>query len=149
MHEIIPLDRVRTPALQRLRRDWEIWRRGREFPARADFDPLDLKYILGHLSLVDVLQDPLRFHYRVHGSNTSERIGIDMTGKMLDVMPDDIFRKIVIEHFTEVIKSRAPVLSYRENHTTDHRILNDEALVLPLSKDGKNIDMLLIGYCWD
>jgi hypothetical protein len=149
MHQLLSLDRVRTPALQQLHRDWENRRRGREFPARADFDPLDLKYILGHLSLIDVLHDPLRFRYRLHASKIAERICFDMTGKSVDLIPDAVFRKIVKDQFAEVVESRAPVLSQRHNHTTDRRVLNDEALVLPLAKDGTNIDMLLVGYCWD
>jgi len=35
----------------------------RRFPARADIDPLDFGYVLGHVMLLDVLRDPLRFRY--------------------------------------------------------------------------------------
>jgi hypothetical protein len=149
MNEILALDKIRASSLQRLHRDWDSRRKGRDFPSRADFDPLEMKYIIGNLTLVDVLHEPLRFRYRIHASNATERIGIDMTGKLLDSMPDYVFKQIIREHFTEVVRRRGPVLEQRRNHTTDRRVLNDEALVLPLSSDGRTIDMLMVGYNCD
>jgi hypothetical protein len=148
MNEILALDRMRAPVLHQLHRDWDSRRRGRDFPSRADFDPLEMKYIIGSLTLVDVLHEPLRFRYRIHASNTSERVGIDMTGKFLDAMPDHIFRQLIRDHFTEVVKRRTPVLGHRVHHSTDSRVLNDEALVLPLSSDGQTVNMLMVGYTW-
>src|SRR4051794_23492799 len=41
---------IESATLRRLYADWDARRRGRKLPARADFDPLELKYILGNLS---------------------------------------------------------------------------------------------------
>ena len=76
---------IRTAILQRLYRDWDSRRGGREFPARADFDVLDFKYVIGQLALIDVTYDPLRFRFRLHGTGISQRVGYEMTGKELDV----------------------------------------------------------------
>src|SRR3984957_4749406 len=75
---------ITSRRLKRLLSDWEGRRRGREFPRRAEFGPLDLIYIMGNLSLLDVSYNPLRFHYRIHGSNLSQRMGKDMTNKSVD-----------------------------------------------------------------
>ena len=79
---------LHAPQSRRLYDDWETRRHGRLFPARADFDPLELRYIIGNLSLLDVLRDPLRFRYRVHSTNMAQFLGFDLTGKEIDAAPD-------------------------------------------------------------
>jgi hypothetical protein len=139
---------LKTPMLQQLHRDWDARRRGRDLPARSDFDPLDLKYVVGNLSLIDVAHDPLRYRFRIHGSNVAQGMGFDLTGKSLDALPDRQYRQLVEEHFTEVVAGRRPVAKYRNRLMTDQRIWHCEVLVLPLSADGKTIDMLMSGFVW-
>lgn len=137
-----------APALQRLYRDWDDRRHGREFPARADFDPVDLKYVLGDMALFDVLHDPLRFRFRLHPTNMVARLGYDLTGKFVDEIPDQRHRLLCREHFEEVIKARRPVTQHR-TAVTDFRQWNCEILALPLSTDNKVIDMLIGCVIWD
>lgn len=139
---------IKAPMLRRLFEDWEQRRRGRQFPARADFDPLDLKYILGDLSLIDVLRDPLRFSFRLHASNLVDRGGIDMTGRLLDEMPDERRRANALRHYQKVMATRqASVTSFAREYT-DHRSWDCEVLVLPLAADGTTIDMLMVAFAW-
>src|SRR6204780_1142632 len=79
---------IESPKLRQLYDDWNSRRQGREFPSGAVFHPFELKYVLGTLSLVDVLRDPLRFRHRLHGSTMADLVGTDMTGKYLDEMAD-------------------------------------------------------------
>jgi hypothetical protein len=138
---------IQTPSLQRLYEDWEERRRGREFPSRSDFDVLDLGYILGNLSLLDVRHEPLRFRFRLHASRVTERVGYEMTGKFLDELPQDT-RVMVERHYTTVIERRQPVVQVRERQIIDDRILPCEVLALPLAADGTTIDMLMSGVVW-
>jgi hypothetical protein len=137
---------LKTPVLRQLYQDWDARRRGREMPARADFDPLDLKYCIGHLSLIDVAGDPPRYRFRLHASTVAQSIGFDLTGKSLDAMPDAEYRRMVADHYNEVLAARKPVAKYRNRQMTDQHIWNCEVLVLPLSADGKTIDMLMSGF---
>ena len=139
---------IKGQQLLRLHGDWDQRRRGREFPARADFDPLDLKYILGDLSLVDVLRDPLRFRFRLHASNVVDRGGIDMTGRLVDEMPDERRRNNTLRHYTKVVTERQPSIVYLRNEYTDLRSWHCEVLVLPLATDGTTIDMLMAAFAW-
>jgi hypothetical protein len=136
---------IRAPILQRLHADWDIRRRGREFPARGDFDVLDLKYIIGQLALLDVHHDPIRFHFRLHGTGISQRVGYEMTGKDLDDLPPPSVRTMVRRHFMAVLEERAPRVEVRERHIMEDRIVDSEILALPLSRDGAIIDMLMVG----
>src|SRR5579875_1444071 len=104
---------IRSPLLARLAEDWEARRRGRLFPARPDFDVLDLGYILGRLSLVSVEPEPLCFRYRVHATDILWRHGYDLTGKALESHPDPAMREIIRQHFMAVLAQRAPVLQVR------------------------------------
>jgi hypothetical protein len=139
---------IKAPQLLRLHADWDQRRRGREFPARPDFDPLDLKYILGDLTLVDVLRDPLRFRFRLHATNLVDRGGIDMTGRLLDEMPDERRRNNTLRHYLKVLDTRRPSTVYLHNEYTDRRSWHCEVLVLPLATDGATIDMLMAAFAW-
>ena len=134
---------IKSPKLRQLYDDWNSRRHGREFPSRADFDPLELKYVLGTLSLVDVLRDPLRFRYRFHGSTMADLIGTNMTGKFLDEMTDRRYYEKANATFREVVKSRAPFGGSYRRFVTDLRTWDYDVLVLPLSGDDKTIDMLI------
>jgi hypothetical protein len=142
-----------SPRLQRLLHDWEERRRGREFPARADFTPFDLQYILGNLSLLDVTYDPLRFRYRLHASNLAQRMDKEMTNKSIDDIPVPDHAIRVRQHFTEVVERRIPVVYKRGGGDSDFRDdflpADCEVLVLPLSSDGTTINMLMSALVWD
>ena len=134
---------IESPKLRQLYDDWNSRRQGREFPSRADFDPFELKYVLGTLSLVDVLRDPLRFRYRLHGSTMADLIGTDMTGKYLDEMTDRRYYEKANATFTEVVEMGTPTFGSYRRLMTDRRTWDYEVLVLPLSGDGQTIDMLI------
>ena len=142
------LAEMKCPALLALYADWESRRGERAFPARADFDPLEMRYILGNLSLIEVMRDPLRFFFRVHASNIADRAGFDMTGKFLDANPDVAHRALVHDHFVATVMQRKPIFARREREFTDRMILQCEALSLPLARDGQTIDMLMTGFVW-
>lgn len=139
---------IRSPLLQRLHQDWESRRRGRRMPARADFDPVDLKYVLGYLSLIDVQRDPLRFRFRIHASNIAGRVGFDLTGKDVDAIADVHYRKLVRAHYIAVVEQRRPVVEFRDRVMTDKVCLHCEVLALPLGNDGETVDRIMTCMVW-
>lgn len=140
------IDQIRSPALQRLHADWEARRHGRELPARADFDPLDLRYILGYLNLVEVLRDPLRFRYRLFGTGMAQRIGVEMTGRLVEEYPDPQIADHVHRRYAETMALRRPTVVLHNRVPSNDRTLYYESLVLPLSSDGVDTDMLMAGF---
>ncbi|MDE1930501.1 MAG: PAS domain-containing protein [Alphaproteobacteria bacterium] len=139
---------IKSPLLQRLHQDWESRRRGRQMPARADFDPVDLKYVLGYLSLIDVQRDPLRFRFRIHASNIAGRVGFDLTGKDVDAIADVHYRKLVRAHYIAVVEQRRPVVEFRDRVVTDNTCLHCEVLALPLADDGETVDRIMTCMMW-
>jgi hypothetical protein len=139
---------IRSPTLERLLGDWESRRRGRLMPARADFDPVDIKYVIGNLSLVDVQRDPLRFRFRVHATNIAARVGFDLTGKDVDAIADPHYRRLVRDHYLAVVDRRQPVVEFRDRVMTDKTCLHCEVLALPLGDDGETVDRIMSAFVW-
>ena len=113
-----------------------------KLPSRRDVDPLDLPFLLGNLILVEVERDPLRFRYRLAGSNVTRRIGIDPTGRYVDEHPDAAFRQTILTVYTEVATTARP-LAYVRDAYVDGRLRHYDVLVLPLARDGATVDMIL------
>ena len=136
------INSIESPALRRLYTYWEERRRGREFPARRDIDPLDFRYALGHVMLLDVLYQPLRFRFRLHGTALTLRAGYDMTGKMAEELPNAKNRARLIERCCTVVEQRRP-LAMTDQRLLGGRMFYFEVLWLPLAEDGSTISMLM------
>jgi hypothetical protein len=141
---------VQDSRLRRLYYYWLAKTGARRFPSRGDIDPLDFAYVLGHVTLLDVVLDPLRFRFRVHGTEMVRRAGYDLTGKFLDDLPITDYRRYVRERCEGLVHDGEPLL-VRYNRTLDGRARQYESLWLPLSDDGQNVTMLLCAviYDWD
>ena len=140
---------ISHPRLQRLYGYWSAKRGARKMQSRADIDVLDLRYVLGNIMLVDVIEgSPPRFRIRLHGSNLSGRAGYELTGKMLDELPESEFRKQVRERWTEVAATGEPRHCDRNLHVFDRRSYHYESIVLPLSADGETVNMELVALIY-
>ena len=81
---------IQSDVLRRLVAHWSRICGQRRMPARADFDPLEVRYALGYISLIQVHRDPLRFYFRLDGTKQVDLFGVDCTRRYLDeAMPPD------------------------------------------------------------
>jgi hypothetical protein len=122
---------------------WNEKRRERSFPARGDLDPLEFRYALGVVSLVDFVPRTRKYKYRLVSTALTARLGYDMTGKWLDQIPDEDVRLYVKDFYDTVLLVRAAIYEKSER-IFDNKVWKHEALALPLSDDDDNINMLLI-----
>lgn len=131
------------PVLRQLHAYWDAKRAGRPYPGREDIDPLELKFILGCLLLIDVEHAPaLRFRYRLFGSEIAHQQGIDMTGKYIDEHPWPEFAARLHEVYGNVVASGRPSL-IRRHQVLGDRFFDHQSLVLPLGRAA--VDMILVG----
>ena len=135
---------IEDDRLRRLYRYWDAKRAGRRFPARADIDPLDLAYVLGWLVMIDVFHSPLRFRIRLYGTRIAEEVGTDYTGRFLDECAPSPYTQFLKTVWTELVAQGKPMHGFYEE-TIDNLPRRFESLRLPLSSDGKTIDMILAG----
>jgi hypothetical protein len=135
-----PID---DPLLRRLYQHWERERGGNAIPPRGSIDPIKLRFILGHLALIEVLHDPRRFRIRLHGTELVTRAGADFTGKLLEELPGADLRKLAYGWFTTVAEDGAPY------HDTIKQVVdgfgrNFEILVLPYSRHATSVDLMIL-----
>lgn len=139
-------DQIAHPLLRRAFAYWQERAAAKGgLPSRADIDPVDLADALpGALpavSLIEVTPDPAggaeRLRYRVVGSLHVEIMGHDATGEMIDLgsAEDDAA--------SAAIATGRPVHAERRFSPANGRSLTFEALVCPLARDGRHVDMLL------
>lgn len=148
MSGLIPArpETVQRVRLQRLLRYWHDRRRNRPMPSRTDIDPLDMPWILGHVSLLEVHRPDnggLRYRYRLMGSRVAQRLRYDLTGKWLEEMIEPGYRERLYERYATIVTQRVPMIE-RPNLVVDNRIHDYEILRMPLSSDGITVDMLVL-----
>jgi hypothetical protein len=143
------VDGIVHPSLQRLYQYWSEKRGGRSMLSRADIDPLDIRYAIGNVILIDVIDgEPLQFRIRLHGTNLAEHVRFDLTGKMLDEMPQAEFRELTRQSFTKVATTKKPLHAHRDR-ILDDRLRRYETIILPLSSDDDRVDVILCGLFYD
>ncbi len=136
-------DTIEDDRLRRLLDYWESRRAGRTMPARRDIDPVEIGYALGYILLVEVHHDPLRFRYRLVGTRTPRRHGLDLTGTWVDELPYPQLRAELQANYAVLVARRAPAAIKRDEQLDGNR-LRWEVLALPLAADGETVDMLMI-----
>lgn len=114
----------------------------RRFPSRADIDPLDFAYAIGWINLLDVSFNPVRFRFRLHGTELRSKNQIDMTGRYLDDHPLPDLRAYIEPIWRQVVELGAPTHGFYDQ-SVSNTLRHYEALRLPLSSDGQTVDMLL------
>lgn len=134
-----------APPLLRLLDYWETKRGPRRFPSRRDIDPLDFVYVLGNVGLLDVIRDPLRFRIRLFGENLVRRVGVEVTGKLLDEVPLPQLRGHFALRCGQIVERGTPYRT-KGDYFLDERPSQHELLVLPLSEDGAAVSMLLFAF---
>jgi len=123
-------------------------RGGGTYPSRTALDPLDFRYVLGDVVIIEAHRSaptepwPWHFRYRLIGANVVERDGYDLTKKTLEDLPEPQYRERVRATWLEVCESGEPAHHIREL-VLDHRMRRYEVVVLPLASNGEDIDMLI------
>lgn len=139
------LSSPQSPDLQRLLAYWHERRGERDFPRRADIDPIDLRFMLERIALVEVHEgSKRRYRLRVVGSWWAKKHGFESTGLWLEDWPNPEQLTLVLASYEALIKLRQPLILIRD-HWVDERKLSYEAALLPLSEDGVQISMIMAG----
>ncbi len=75
---------VRSAKLWRLCQFWQALTAVRRLPYRAEFSPEQLPFIIGQISLIDVLGEPAEFYFRLVGTKIEDRGRRGDQGKTLN-----------------------------------------------------------------
>ncbi|MBP7670030.1 MAG: PAS domain-containing protein [Ferrovibrio sp.] len=128
-----------NPDLCRLLAYWCERRGARAMPQRVDLDPLDFRYMLGSIVLVDVESDPggdgHRFRFRLVGVHVVEHAGRDLTGRYLEDYPGQEFAEQLKASYAALVQGAVPRRVQRREFY-DGRFYDMEGLLLPLGAGG-------------
>ena len=113
-------------------------------PGRQHLAPEDLRASLRRVFLVDVCRDPLRFRYRLVGSEVVWSRQRDPTGHWLDeVHPNGSLKPILADRYRFIAETgcatwrRGPSVWLRD---VGHCFV--ENCLVPLARDGETVDMI-------
>lgn len=122
---------------------WQEKTAGRLMPSRADIDPSDLRRFLPHITLVDVVDGPPRYVYRLVGTSEVELRGYDPTGKPVSEAYFATTADEALRHYEAAKLTRAPHYVADPFQAVD-RFVGEEDLFLPLSNDGVAVNMIMV-----
>jgi len=143
------LERCR-PGTAAFYRYWDGKRRGRRMPSRADIDPLEMKPWLAGTALVDVTRAgpgslrPYELRYRLIGTRPTLLRNRDVTGMRVESGYFGANLEAALENYRLVIEQKTLVYDWDRTPATDGFAREAETLLLPLSTDGENVDMVLV-----
>jgi hypothetical protein len=133
---------------------WKSKAAGRRMPARADIEPFDLVPFLPSIMLVDVFPGPERidttgsrrwhYVYRLVGTLEVAVRGMDPTGRSVATHAFGQFADLALKNYDTVVEAAAPLLDRSEEFSPDHSLADLDAIFLPLSDDGQNVNMVLV-----
>jgi hypothetical protein len=140
------------PVLAFLKDYWERKRAGRAMPARADIRPAEMKEHLGWVILVDVFPDLSDFRYRMIGSRVTQYFLQDSTGKTVSeafASSGEAAVKAALAVHRKSARDRVVLRSHGGAGWLDRSFLDFDAIYLPLSDDGTNVNMILSAFTFD
>ena len=114
-------------------------------PGRRHFDPVDVPDLLANLWMVDVARAPLRFRFRLVGTEIVKFTGHDHTGRWLDEVYPGFTTAKAFGFYRDCAQSGEP--AYRRGQVpvrSGVKTVEAEQLTLPLAANGRDVDILLM-----
>jgi len=133
------------PMLAAVLEYWQKKRADKWLPSRADIDPVELRKLLPYIYLIDVIPgDPLQFRMRLVGTNVRDFAGQDFTGRIIDDSIYGPYTTDAVNRLISIVRVQKPhylhgVAIYQGQRSWQRF----EALQLPMSNDGKTVDMIM------
>lgn len=124
---------------------WERKRGARFAPSRPDIQPEEIRRLLPYLLLLDLIGEPTRFRYRLVGTGVTALYGREVTGAFVDEVDHSDLQWMLEADCITVATEQRPVFRLWDRIGKDDRSISHERLLLPLSKDGRSVDMLMGG----
>jgi len=122
-----------------------LWPADGLLPGRQHVDPLAIPRLLPWLRLYEVHRDPLRFKYRLVGTECVRMLGRDPTGRWFDETFPGAGASRTHESLVGVANGAG--LGYRcgppPRNLVGQDNIDSELILLPLARDGRLVDMVL------
>lgn len=140
----------RNPVLRRAHEYWLEKAAGRRAPDRRDLDPVEVKDILPHLSIIEiVVEDGGRHHrYRLVGTRVVEALGYNPTNHVVEEFADNGHAEFLCGLLAEVAATARPLYAASSFRATNAG-LSTERILLPFTRGGADIEQIVIVQTFD
>lgn len=132
---------IQDPNIRRFFGLWLDACQGDPKPDKSFIDPFRLRFMIGSIVLLEVHENPLRFRYRLVGTDIVDRVGVELTGKWLEEHPDSERMPLVRQTFTLAVTSRQAVHT-RVPLSIDGEPWQYEGVIVPLFGGGERVTHL-------
>lgn len=136
-------DDVTVPHLARLLEHWHSLRGDDDLPHFQCVDPLDMGYALGHLNLLEVVDNGEDFRYRISSTEAGRRLGVEYQGMLVSEV-GKFSSRFFGATYRESMRRRLPLYSI---HVPPLEVSVSEwrRLLLPLAGDDGTVVRFLSG----
>lgn len=128
---------------------WQLSRGDNPAMPRSSLDPIKIPHLLKNLILVDVARGVQSLRYRLVGTEIVAAHGIDYTGKTLEELTSGATLGFTRNLYGTVIGQAVPVFSQGRFRWEGKEHCWTKRLHLPLTRDGENIDVVLVGQVYE
>ncbi len=139
---VVRLDRCAEPRLARVLAYWQAKCGDRPMPARAEIDPVELGPLLPLIYLVDIIERPPDFRYRLLGTDIVANTRTDFTGRKLSDLMEEGIQPDLARIYAEVRDRGEPAINRIPYTTSGGNRRYFDNVTLPLG-DGRRATMLL------
>ena len=114
-------------------------------PGRQHIMPEDIVPLLSRLWMLDVFRDPLRFRYRLVGTDITRSVQRELTGTWLDeAQPESVRNPNLRDRYRFILETRQA--TWRRGRTLwdrdpTHKVV--ENCLAPLATDGVTVDKII------
>ncbi|WP_282606871.1 PAS domain-containing protein [Pelagibius sp. Alg239-R121] len=140
---------IAHPALTELYDFWLAHRGEKPAMLRSDLDPMDIPHLLKNLILADVSEGGRAIRYRLVGTEIVTAHGVDYTGKTIEELTSGATLDFTRDLYSMVVGQAIPVFSQGHFRWAGKEHCWTKRLHLPLTRDGKNIDVVLVGQVYE
>lgn len=124
---------------------WTSLKPADDIPLASAISPLEMRPALGHILLIDLLEDGWNGRFRLYGTKIAEMYGRDMTGRLLSDIDGGNYISVFFRALNRAISlRRQPVYSHHEPppHVS---VKSWRRLALPLAGEDGRVARLMVG----
>lgn len=124
---------------------WLAKRGDRLAPTRADINPREIKAFLPHFQVLELIDGGRAYRPRLMGTAIVETIKQDITGRLFDDASPHPAAHRALRAIRWVLEHKKPLRTFAHRTAIEgQEFLSHETAFLPLSNDGKTIDMMAV-----
>ena len=134
---------IRSPLVSSLFAYWDGIRAGRMAPRWSEIEPGDIKPLLPHVMVMEILGAPFDVLYRIVGTAVVEAYGYDFTWETILTPEPDADTPMWLEIFRRYMDRKGPCFGQYRIALDGKDTIVVDAGVLPLSSDGTTVDRFI------